>query len=146
MPLKQSQWSSISTDPRDLDAALVDPDLNVNLREESVAHTIVPAVAATTLCSFSGQSVGSIPRRCGGIESKRPGNTPTAEWRHTSSELAPKGGKKEYDDKLPHFSQPDLINDEPGDLHGYLRGDDIGGFGVERLARKGLTGQPRGAP
>lgn len=137
--LRQSQWSARrynrATDAKEIAEGLVDPDMTPELREESAAHTILAAVP-DHLMFMMDKVLDQYPglRK---VDAKRRVYPYGAVGAHIIGAMRPVN-QKEYE--AARFDQPDLLNDEPGNLHGYMPGDDIGEFGIERLAEDYLRG------
>ncbi|MEI8197619.1 MAG: penicillin-binding transpeptidase domain-containing protein, partial [Phycisphaerae bacterium] len=139
--LRQTQWTirryDRATDAQNIASGLMDPDASVKLREDFAAHTIVPAVPDSAVFQLD-KELDNYPglKRIDAKHRVYPYGRVAA---HVIGVLRPVS-KPEYTGSLPHFDRPDLLNDEPGNLRGYLPSDDIGAFGVEAMSEKTLRG------
>jgi penicillin-binding protein 2 len=139
--LRQTHWTfgryDRLADARNIADGLVDPDLTVDLKEEAVAHTIIPAVPDPIVFQLD-KELDNYPglRR---VDAKRRVYPYGPIAAHLIGVMRPITDT-EYAGKLPRFDRPDLSTDEPGDLKGYLQGDETGAFGAEALAETALRG------
>ena len=150
--LREDRWTCAYDRARDRAniAAEYDPELDQDFREEHIAHTVVPNISDADANffqkhadDFPGITVIKATRRV------YPYGEVAA---HVIGALRPIAESDLYDFRdaaekvahprtlLPHFERPDLLSDKPGDLHGYLPGDDVGAFGIERYMEDALRG------
>ena len=150
--LRQDRWSRAYDRARDrqIIAAEYDPELDQDMVEEHIAHTVVPDIS-DAVANFFQKDVDNFPGVVVVKATRRvyPYGEVAA---HAIGALRPVGENDLYDFRdeaarrdhprtlLSHFDRPDPSSDKPGDLHGYLPADDVGAFGIERYMEGPLRG------
>ena len=140
--LRQGQWSTgrynRSQDAINIANGLIDPDMDIDLREEAAAHAVIPAVPKEMMFALD-KVLDKYPglQRVDAKERTYPYGQVGA---HVIGAMM--GVDRETYERapLPRWDRLDQLDDEPGDLHGYLPGDDMGAFGVERMMEGTLRG------
>lgn len=139
--LRQSRWTNgrydKNLDKENLAEGLVDPDRTIDLKEARSAHTLIHPLADVDafrlkkeLDNYPGLEV---------VDAKRRVYPYGAVGAHIIGVMR-RVNREEYKNKLPHFDRGNLIDDEPGNLKGYLPGDELGALGMELLAEDQLRG------
>ncbi len=136
--LRQDRWSNkfVRGDEAQDTIVPTDDELQKEVHDETVAHTIVPAIPDDIAFYFR-QNATRLPGLVV-IDAKR------REYLYNDVACHVIGALRNVDDvalKAGRFDLPNLLSDsDAGNLHGYLPGDNMGEFGIERFAENTLRG------
>jgi penicillin-binding protein 2 len=105
------------------------------IKEQLLAHTVIPAVP-DQVAFYIDKHLDEFPGLVR-VAAKRRVYPYGAVAAHVIGALRPVDANQLA---AHRFARPNLYDDTPGDLTGYLPGDNLGAFGIEKLAEKSLRG------